>query len=796
MKDLSHVPSALLAGAEEMEAQQNVEAAAKHEDAGLNAEGGPQAGGMQRVAPSLRSSAALAETNYMAGVIVATSPAGMSADELIPMTISSTPQFPVLHPQGFRILKNSSVMERNMRGYFRLPQPPNSATRKEQLRLQRTLWLVEREEAERKARITGNQDGVVLDGFLLLSACEADDPEEVTAVTLQASQLTSSVQEDLPFFTELKMLDVSDNHLHLGDVLPFPHLETVHLVCNSVSSLADVVCSNSPSLFTLMALDLAYNRIPPRDLLYLSAFRALKHLDLSNNGLRSLPADLSSLSQLTHLALESNQLASAHVFHALGTLPALLAVNLTNNRLSQVPLLHAPHQLETNRAGDEHPVDDAPCYFPSIQTMCLSSNRFTDLEALVPLAALHRTLRHIAVGNNPFLSSQPQAAARRLQRALDEAVVDLYFIAKDSAPPLVSADMTASLTGANTGTWRGKTWVRYLSPRPQYPENQDDELTQSRTSSLETAAPKPSTAAEEEPWQYDDIPPADFGESANEPQNVREEDARYDAHCLTVEEYLGRYHISVQCATQPPPPPKQPKRYFYSSAYRASQEGMQNATPLVTLPLYAEFMDIYRITGRRGHTLRRKGHPAPLRRRGKLSLSAPTSSRSPVLPVVARQSFTSPPTSATAHSSLPENDHSDGDDEEEDDGDVAQGESPEYEDGVFLTGVNSEGGRFRGGRRKWKSAPKSAEERGTESEEIPAEKTAGEIIPDAHAARAGRANNAFPASQSTVPRPPLPRLVLSPSSTNVHTAISELRSMLRKPLPSLPYEDVRSRQAH
>ncbi|KPA84518.1 hypothetical protein ABB37_01063 [Leptomonas pyrrhocoris] len=803
MEDPLPAPPAPSADTAEAVAQQKLEEAPACADTGSGTNEEKQAVQKQPLTLPLRSSVPLGETNYAVASGLVPSLAEMNADEIIPPMSGAAPQFPVLHPQGFRILNNNSAMERGMRGYFRLPQPPNLATREEQRRLQRTLRQVQCEEAQRKARITGNQEGVVLDGFLILGACEADDPEEVTAVTLQASLLTSSVQEDLPFFTELKTLDVSDNQLRLGDVLPLPHLETAHLVCNNIVSLADVALSDSSSLSTLMALDLAYNRIPSRDLLYLGAFRALQHLDLSNNGLRSLPADLSALSQLTHLALESNQLASADVFHALGTLPALMGINLANNRLAHVPLLRVTPPLGMRDTNNEGPADVVMSSFPAIQTMTLSGNRFTDLEAFLPLAALHRTLRHIAVGNNPFLLRQPQAAARQLQLALDEAVVDSYFIAKDplqTSPPLTSTDATATLTDANAGTWHGKAWERYIPPRPEGPQSPDDELARSRASSLETAAPIPSAPAKGETPQHDGATSAQDGESSNEAPRVPQEGDVDIVHLLSVEEYVARFHITVQCGTPPPPPAKQPRRYFYSSAYRASQREGQSESPLVTLPPYEEFMDVYRIAGRQSHASRRKGHAAASRRRGKPSASAPPSSHLTALPVMARDSFTLPPAAFAAPPSALSGKRSsnmddvDEDDDEEDD-DVPRDETQEGDDGFFLTGMNSEGKKEGKGRRKNRSGRKSAEEKATLSAEMPAARKMEGTVADALPTDTQRSTNAFSANQSSVPRLPLPRSVVSPASTNVHTAMSELRAMLRKPLPSLPYDPARSRQA-
>jgi Leucine-rich repeat (LRR) protein len=783
-----------------------------------------------------RAAAASAKCNWTsAGTVASCSPTEMSADKMIPVTGAAPPQFPVLHPHGFRILNNASAMERNMRGYFRLPQPPNAAAAEEQRRLRRTLHRVEKEEAQRKARITGSQDGVVLDGFLILSACEAENPEDVTSVTLQASQLTSSVSEDLSYFSELRMLDVSDNQLCLGDVLAFPNLETVHMVCNSIVSLADVRRTDIPSFSTLMALDLAYNRIPSGDLLHLSAFKALQLLDLSNNGLRSLPADLSCLSQLTHLALEANALASADVFHALGTLPALVVLNLARNRLSQVPLLHvAPLVGATNIDKGAERVTGGVSAFPAIQIMTLSENSFTDVAAFLPLAALHRTLRHVAVGSNPFLTRRPLEQARQLQQSLDEAVVDLYFIAKDPAPPQPAPPFTTTytntiLTDAGESTWQGKTWVRYIPPPPppQAQDGQEASLLQSRSSSLETAAPPPSdavavaAAVEDESAQSDEIraTSAGGGEALAEQRSTPQLCVvNEDVHLLSVEAYVARYRINVECAAQPPPPAKQSKRFFYSTAFRASEAELHSVSPLVTLPLYEEFMDVYRIAGRKSQTSRSRGLPPVSRRRDKMSMAAPASSRQPTLPHIPRHPPTLPhssPVSTTATASsfaTPERRKGSSGCKETEQDAVAEEEEEEEEGGqaqaagesFFLTGVDSEapkGGGGCGKNGRGKSAAKQNCEPCAEMSEEAEERKAGmeakgtdALHTDKPATRSGSAKGSPSSSPPMQACQTLPRSVVSPANTNVHAAMSELRAMLRKPLPSLPYEAARPRQ--
>ncbi|EPY15571.1 hypothetical protein STCU_11924 [Strigomonas culicis] len=108
----------------------------------------------------------------------------------------------VIHPYGFRILKDTSVIERSLKGYFRLPPAPSRVLRAERERLHEKLISMDREEARERRQI-GGEEGVILDGFLILSAASVENPEEVETVTLQNSNLVGSVLEDLMYFENL-----------------------------------------------------------------------------------------------------------------------------------------------------------------------------------------------------------------------------------------------------------------------------------------------------------------------------------------------------------------------------------------------------------------------------------------------------------------------------------------------------------------------------------------------------------------------------------------------------------------
>nr|CAJ2478773.1 unnamed protein product [Leishmania braziliensis] len=662
---------------------------------------------------------------------------------------SLLPPHLLVHPQGFRILKNASVLERNMRSYFRLPQPPNAATREERRRLRRILERIEGEEVQRKARVTGNQEGVVLDGFLVLSACEAEEPDEVTQVTLQSSQLSSSVAEDLQYFTHLTSLNLSDNRLRLGHVLPFPGLKDVHLMCNGIASLEEVPQLSSSSLATITALNLAYNRIPANHLSYLKMFDALQQLDLSHNGLRALPRDLSGLAHLTHFALESNELSSSDVFYALSTMPALVEVNLARNRLSSIPPLSAG-SCDGNSA-----LRCAP--FPFLQVMNLTGNRFQRVEALRPLAALHRTLRRLAVGENLLLNRQPYQKAE-VQRVLDEAVVDAYYAAllppqTDSIDPGVPPEMM--------NTWHCQTWTRYI-PQPQG-EADISEMDVVEAALIDPSSLRDTTASAPAAVASNILEEADSGGLVSE--NTHHQDG-VSPPLPTAAEYLRRYRIHVQTPRATPPPlPKQPTRYFYSSTFRLSEQRTHGVMPHVTLPPYSEFMDVYRVLGRRRPAAQGRGggvaRSAAVRRAEAQRVSPSQPMCLPMLPHVPIP----PRTEATVSSQQV------GDEEGDE-----EPESAQRGRGFFLTGLDDAAMR---------SLRDATRDRKATAAPPPVE-TQLELTNKLASVAAGTADE-------PLPRTRLPRSVVSPAATNVHAAISELRVMLRKPLPSLPYDSSRAK---
>ncbi|EPY15569.1 hypothetical protein STCU_11925 [Strigomonas culicis] len=209
----------------------------------------------------------------------------------------------------------------------------------------------------------------------------------------------------------------------------------------------------------------------------------------------------------------------------------------------------------------------------------------------------------------------------------------------------------------------------------------------------------------------------------------------------SAEEYLRSFRIEL--VFKDTELPKRSTKDFYASSTRVN--GQSN---LVTVPSYEEFMDIYRITG----ATREKRVPAT-RRQGKAASKMPTMmmpTREVPRPVV-------------------EDDTADEEEYEEFEEEVEEAIS-EPDDGAendndafFITGVDDEGFHKRKTRRVLKTVRRRREKPSTEKQH-------------AAEARVLKASDVQP--------------TVSMRTTNAHAAVNELRNLLRKPLPHLPYQST------
>jgi Leucine-rich repeat (LRR) protein len=171
-----------------------------------------------------------------------------------------------------------------------------------------------------------------IDGFYLLEASGISFPEDLQHLILSDRKLTSVVEDDLTYFTELLYLDVSENYLSLYSFGALPKLRELRLACNHITNLQELF-----GFHQLMYLDLSYNSIHFESLTYLCDLPILKELDLSGNQLKNLPTNFQHLEHLEKLILQYNKLDQTNIFHILGALPLLRSLDVSNNYFSSFP---------------------------------------------------------------------------------------------------------------------------------------------------------------------------------------------------------------------------------------------------------------------------------------------------------------------------------------------------------------------------------------------------------------------------------------------------------------------------
>ena len=218
---------------------------------------------------------------------------------------------------------------------------------------------------------------IVLDGFVLLEAAQVDDPEIAERVVLEGCAITTVVEEDLAFFTKLTHLDLGDNHVQLAPLGCLPALKEVHLDCNGLTEI-----TVPPDVFRhLEVLNLSFNGIRPHAILALAALPALLDLDLSANKLTQLPDSLAGFHTLRRLSLDDNELDSEKAFLSLATIPRLASLSLAKNKVERLP---------ANLPDDS---------FPTLMTLSLINNNISDEAHLLPLLKLGSLTTLLLYGN-------------------------------------------------------------------------------------------------------------------------------------------------------------------------------------------------------------------------------------------------------------------------------------------------------------------------------------------------------------------------------------------------------------
>jgi hypothetical protein len=245
----------------------------------------------------------------------------------------------------------------------------------------------------------------LLDGYTLLAASEEDDPADSLEASLVGGNFEDVATEDLPLFTRLRFLDVSDNNLALSSFAALPELQHLVLSCNGISSLQ---CPAN-SFKTLKTLDLSHNMVSESAIANLVLLPALSSLNLSFNHLRALPSfGWERFPVLDILILSNNELTES-CLEALSQVSTLRELYLDNNHLTgwndALSLSH----------------------FPALELLSLPSNNIATVEALDGIESLKHLVSLILWGN-------PLVQPRRLKDTLGSGLLD--GIAVQSEAPL------------------------------------------------------------------------------------------------------------------------------------------------------------------------------------------------------------------------------------------------------------------------------------------------------------------------------------------------------------------------
>lgn len=217
-----------------------------------------------------------------------------------------------------------------------------------------------------------------LDGFMLLESAGLGFPEEVEQINISDHRLTSVVEEDLTYFTELLYMDVSENQLPFMSFGALPKLRELRMACNFISVIEDDLYGFNQ----LMFLDLSYNQLTVDSILALSTLPILKELDLSGNNLKTLPPDFSTFQSLDKLLLQYNKLDNNDIFISLASIPNLRTLDVSHNYFSKFPT--------ESCSGDR---------FRFLDTLDISFNYFSREESIEPLIRLPRLLTIMLYGN-------------------------------------------------------------------------------------------------------------------------------------------------------------------------------------------------------------------------------------------------------------------------------------------------------------------------------------------------------------------------------------------------------------
>lgn len=229
----------------------------------------------------------------------------------------------------------------------------------------------------------------------------------LTIPNLRSLKITSHAITQLPpeLFTiaTLKQLDVSHNDITVLPVIAANnHLESLALAGNNIEQ----VTSNVLNLHQLQYLDLSHNKFTSLgqtlfsmdnlltldikgnqivEVVPVSAASTLQSLELSNNSLTQIPAELLQLNNLQSLILSANDLTSLP--ENIANNASLKILQLDNNKLTSLPVAVFNALSLQNLVARHNQISALPVGVvnSSLEEMNLSSNLF--VEAPAELAA-------------------------------------------------------------------------------------------------------------------------------------------------------------------------------------------------------------------------------------------------------------------------------------------------------------------------------------------------------------------------------------------------------------------------
>eukprot|EP00761_Pharyngomonas_kirbyi_P002715 gb/GECH01002719.1/.p1 GENE.gb/GECH01002719.1/~~gb/GECH01002719.1/.p1 ORF type:complete len:639 (+),score=181.67 gb/GECH01002719.1/:1-1917(+) len=214
-----------------------------------------------------------------------------------------------------------------------------------------------------------NVDDCYLDVNILLDASNAQEPEDAVMATLGNQNIIGVIPKDLKRFINLKILDLSENQIHLHDLSPLENLKELNLSDNQLEQI------NIPkeSFIKLENINLSFNSLPYDSICKIFRLPRLRKLDISANDLPFIPYDITFCKNLSHLNLENNYLED-DVLLPLSTLPNLEELNLKENRIGCVPQIGIGEEV-----------------FAKLKLLDLSYNfiqYFEDVFSLIEIASL------------------------------------------------------------------------------------------------------------------------------------------------------------------------------------------------------------------------------------------------------------------------------------------------------------------------------------------------------------------------------------------------------------------------